>query len=142
MDTVKLEKYLEHIETWIKYTTWKHSQYFFVHFDLLQLQPLLCLADAGVVIFTSSCKGQIKISPNFWIPAGWLNNSNIWRSYTILFGGTSAAHGTILGANACGLRDSICCFVSTTLSWNSTLLPQPSQAQPSPQKIPAPKQSQ
>ena len=56
---------------WIKYTTWKHSQYFFVHFDLLQLQPLLCLADAGVVIFTSSCKGHIKISPNFLIPAGW-----------------------------------------------------------------------
>jgi hypothetical protein len=53
---------------WIKYTTWKHSQYFLVHFDLLQLQPLLCLADAGVVIFTSSCKGHIKISPKFWIP--------------------------------------------------------------------------
>lgn len=34
--------------------TWKHSQYFFKQLDFLQLHPLLCLAEAGVLL-VSSC---------------------------------------------------------------------------------------
>jgi len=37
--------------------TWKHSQYFFRQLDFLQLHPLLCLAEAGVLL-VSSCMNK------------------------------------------------------------------------------------
>jgi len=70
-----------HFQT-VGITKLKTFTVFFVHLDLLQLQPLLCLADVGVVIFTSSCKGHIKNITHFFNTSR-LNNSNIWRSHII-----------------------------------------------------------
>lgn len=49
------------------------------------------------------------------------------------FTGNSVTRGIILGAKASGLRDSICCRVSSTVSSYSGLLKHPWQAQDSAQ---------
>lgn len=48
---------IRHVHKGVSEKTWKHSQYFFKQLDFLQLHPLLCLAEAGVLL-DSSCIGK------------------------------------------------------------------------------------
>lgn len=48
---------MESIQNELADKTWKHSQYFFKQLDFLQLHPLLCRAEAGVLL-DSSCMSK------------------------------------------------------------------------------------
>jgi hypothetical protein len=123
----------------------------------LQLQPRLCLADAGVSI-VSSYKTQhlhqhlINLINKYIAKdaqtiadatrlQGLRTCNDITKQPTPILGDALAAC-TIFGAKASGLRDSICCLVLRTVSSNSGLLKHSWHAQELTQYMPAAKHSQ
>lgn len=103
------------------------SQYFLRQPDFLQLHPLLCRAEAGVVFVMNSSCSQHKQKYLFICAGKTTKHKSRFKIHTPISGRESEAMIT-LGANARGFLDSICLRVARTVSSWMGLLKQSIQA--------------